>query len=199
MDSYGDQCESKWLFVLCPEIEKILNKRHIPALHLNPRATFNFLSKIEENGAYFVLVKEDLIPLLGSNVEEPWLQSWKFQIHTIDQWKTHSRNFDSGLMAWLSGKWYFFLSMIRVTFINNYRITRFSKPNDSKRSVLNICVLFCRFLDNICFFIQNLIIDFFNCFFFIVYYDNTWNNVPHFYYNFLQYISYLNYCNWFWK
>lgn len=70
--------------MLCPEIEKILNKRHIPALHLNPRATFNFLSKIEENGAYFVLVKEDLIPLLGSNVEEPWLQSWKFQIHTIN-------------------------------------------------------------------------------------------------------------------
>lgn len=83
LDVYGNQYASKWHLVLSPQIEKIMHKRQIPTMHLNPRATLDFLSTIVENGANFVLLKEDLIPLLENKAEAPWLESWQLQFQTI--------------------------------------------------------------------------------------------------------------------
>ncbi|XP_076234749.1 IQ motif-containing protein H [Calliopsis andreniformis] len=84
LDAHGDQYTSKWHLTLCPQIENILKKRHIPVIHLDPRAIFNFMSRIEENGVNFILTKEDVISLLKSKVEAPWLRSWTLQFQTID-------------------------------------------------------------------------------------------------------------------
>ncbi|XP_076381797.1 IQ motif-containing protein H [Megalopta genalis] len=83
LDLLGNQYSTKWYVVLCPQIEKILLERHIPTLHFNPRATFNFLSNIHENGANFILFKDDLIPLLQDDEESAWLSSWKLQLQTV--------------------------------------------------------------------------------------------------------------------
>ncbi|XP_078034042.1 IQ motif-containing protein H [Augochlora pura] len=83
LDLHGNQYSTKWYAVLCPQIEKIMLERYIPTLHFDPRATFNFLSNIHENGANFILFKEDLIPLLPDNEERVWLSSWKLQLQTV--------------------------------------------------------------------------------------------------------------------
>ncbi|XP_015431884.1 PREDICTED: uncharacterized protein LOC107188148 [Dufourea novaeangliae] len=78
LDRHGNQYGTKWYLVLCPQIEKMLKKRHVPMLHLNPSSTFAFLSKILENGANFVLLRPDLISLLDDK-DRPWLERWKLQ------------------------------------------------------------------------------------------------------------------------
>ncbi|XP_053990050.1 IQ motif-containing protein H-like isoform X1 [Hylaeus volcanicus] len=81
LDIHGNQYSSKWHSVLCPQVEKILKKRLVPVIHLNPHATLNFMSEIRENGANFLLLKEDLIPLLAHAGNASWLTSWKMQLH----------------------------------------------------------------------------------------------------------------------
>ncbi|XP_076229683.1 IQ motif-containing protein H [Nomia melanderi] len=99
LDLYGNQCGSKWYLVLCPQIEKILTKRYITTLHLNPSATFAFLSRIPENGANFVLFRKDLISLLQNAEERPWLKSWRLQFQT-----TYGKHIAATLIqAWYRG------------------------------------------------------------------------------------------------
>lgn len=81
LDVHGKQMRSKWLLVFCPQIGKIMNKRRIHMLHLNPLATFNFLSGIPENGFKFSLTKKDVLPLLQNFTEEAiYLTSWNLQL-----------------------------------------------------------------------------------------------------------------------
>ena len=83
LDVHGNLNESRWHLVLCPQIEKILTKRAVPVLHLNPRATFNFLSRIT-NFTSFILSRADIIPLLKYKTDATWLTSWKFQFKMIN-------------------------------------------------------------------------------------------------------------------
>ncbi|XP_043516683.1 IQ motif-containing protein H-like [Frieseomelitta varia] len=83
LDVHGNLNESRWHLVLCPQIEKILTRRAVPLLRLNPRATFNFLSRIT-NFASFTLSRADIIPLLKYKNDDTWLTSWKFQFKMID-------------------------------------------------------------------------------------------------------------------
>ncbi|XP_076657323.1 IQ motif-containing protein H [Halictus rubicundus] len=82
LDLHGKQYGSKWNLVLCPQIENILSKRHIPTLHFDPKATFTFLSNIRENGMSFILSKDNLVSLLQNDKESVWLKSWKLQLQT---------------------------------------------------------------------------------------------------------------------
>ncbi|XP_076390817.1 IQ motif-containing protein H isoform X2 [Megachile rotundata] len=84
LDVHGNQYGSRWHLVLRPQIERIVRKRAIPVLHLKPRATFNFLSTIEENGANFLLEKRDLIRLVGNKKEIRCLTTWRAQFCTIE-------------------------------------------------------------------------------------------------------------------
>lgn len=84
LDAHGNQYGSKWHLALCPQIEEIIRDRRIPTIHLCPQATLKFMSKIQENGARLLLLKEDLIPLLLNGVGVSWLKSWKLQFKTID-------------------------------------------------------------------------------------------------------------------
>ncbi|XP_048268251.1 IQ motif-containing protein H isoform X1 [Bombus terrestris] len=83
LDVQGVLYGSLWHLALCPQIEKILTKRLVPKLRLNPRATFDFLSKIT-NFASFVLSRTDLITLLKHEKDAIWLKSWKNQFMAID-------------------------------------------------------------------------------------------------------------------
>ena len=83
LDVHGNLNESRWHLVLCPQIEKILTRRAVPLLRLNPRATFNLLSRIT-NFASFTLSRADIIPLLKYKNDATWLTSWKFQFKMID-------------------------------------------------------------------------------------------------------------------
>ncbi|KAI4503153.1 hypothetical protein M0802_002197 [Mischocyttarus mexicanus] len=77
---------SKWYLVVSPQIEKILKKRRIYSLHLNPSRVFNLLLSIPESGIHFKLSKIDLIFLLENiDKEGLWLMSWKPQLKTFDK------------------------------------------------------------------------------------------------------------------
>ncbi|XP_043598637.1 IQ domain-containing protein H-like isoform X3 [Bombus pyrosoma] len=83
LDVQGVLYGSLWHLALCPQIEKILTKRLVPTLRLNPRATFDFFSKIT-NFASFELSRTDLITLLKHEKDAIWLKSWKNQFMAID-------------------------------------------------------------------------------------------------------------------
>ncbi|CAK9802174.1 IQ motif-containing protein H [Anthophora plagiata] len=82
LDFYGHQYGSKWHLSLCPQIENIARKRLIPALHLDPCVTFDFLSTINQF-TKFSLTRKDLTSLLKDDNERAWVNSWKMQIHMI--------------------------------------------------------------------------------------------------------------------
>ncbi|XP_050489585.1 IQ motif-containing protein H-like [Bombus huntii] len=83
LDVQGVLYGSLWHLALRPQIEKILTKRLVPILRLNPRATFDFFAKIT-NFASFVLSRTDLITLLKHEKDAIWLKSWKNQFMAID-------------------------------------------------------------------------------------------------------------------
>lgn len=83
LDAQGVLYGSLWHLALRPQIEKILTKRLVPILRLNPRATFDFFAKIT-NFASFVLSRTDLITLLKHEKDAIWLKSWKNQFMAID-------------------------------------------------------------------------------------------------------------------
>ncbi|KAK2582290.1 hypothetical protein KPH14_004632 [Odynerus spinipes] len=86
LDVYSNQLRSKWYLVVCPQIEKMMKKRRIPSLHLDPFEVFNFLMTIPDGGIHCMLSKKDLFPLLKNfAIEGPWLTSWKPQLKTIDK------------------------------------------------------------------------------------------------------------------
>lgn len=84
LDANGRQLRSKWLLVFCPQMAKIMRKRHIHTLHLNPAATFDFISSICENGFNFLLTRRHLLSLLENASEAPWLTGWNLQFRTIE-------------------------------------------------------------------------------------------------------------------
>ncbi|XP_043494734.1 IQ motif-containing protein H-like [Polistes fuscatus] len=86
LDINGNQLRSKWYLIVSPQIEKLLKKRRIYSLHLDPLRVFYFLLSIPESGIHFKLSKEDLLFLLQDIDEEgPWLTSWKQQLKTVDK------------------------------------------------------------------------------------------------------------------
>ncbi|XP_015171441.1 PREDICTED: IQ motif-containing protein H-like [Polistes dominula] len=88
LDINGNQLRSKWYFVVSPQIEKLLKKRRIYSLHLDPLRVYNFLLSIPKCGIHFELSKKDLFSLLQNVDEEgPWLTSWKPQLKTVDKEK----------------------------------------------------------------------------------------------------------------
>lgn len=84
LDVHGNEYGSKWYLILCPQIEKIVAKRAIPVLYLNPLATFYFISKIT-NFTTFELTKTDIIKLLKHENDATWLNSWRLQFRMIDR------------------------------------------------------------------------------------------------------------------
>ncbi|XP_066583858.1 IQ motif-containing protein H-like [Prorops nasuta] len=85
LDSHGNQLRSKWIFIVQPQIEKILKIRIIPILNLNPHEVFKLLLNIEENGLNFVLTKDRLVSLLSNfENESGYLTSWSLQFKTVE-------------------------------------------------------------------------------------------------------------------
>ncbi|XP_076765658.1 IQ motif-containing protein H [Xylocopa sonorina] len=83
LDVHGEQFGSKWHLVLRPQIEIVARKRMMPILHLNPNATFDFISTITKF-TNFILVRTDLIGLLQDKSDAVWLNSWNLQFQTME-------------------------------------------------------------------------------------------------------------------
>lgn len=86
LDTNGKELRSKWYLFVSPQIEKMLKKRRIYTLRLDPSKVFNFLLSIPEGGIHYKLSKEDLLYLLQDITEDgPWITSWKLQLKTFDK------------------------------------------------------------------------------------------------------------------
>ncbi|XP_048509708.1 IQ motif-containing protein H-like [Athalia rosae] len=78
LDANGNQLRSKWLLVLCPQMEAILKKRIVPSAFCSADKVFDLLSDIKENGATYSLSKEDMLNVLKSDSEAAeFFKGWK--------------------------------------------------------------------------------------------------------------------------
>ena len=84
LDAYGGQFRSKWYLVIGPQISRLLKKYKVPTIHLSPRSTFDYISKIPENGLGYIVSRSDLVPLVEIPAEALWLKSWSMQTRSID-------------------------------------------------------------------------------------------------------------------
>ncbi|XP_046436048.1 IQ motif-containing protein H-like [Neodiprion fabricii] len=84
LDVSGNQLRSKWLLVLCPQMEARLKKHIVPSAHFSPKKVFALLSRIPENGSKYTLSKEEMIHMLHDESEvAEWLYGWKVQFKLL--------------------------------------------------------------------------------------------------------------------
>lgn len=85
LDSCGNQLRSKWLLVLCPQMEVMLKRHAVPLAYFKIEKVFSLLSRIEENGANYILSKDEILFMLvpGSDAIEWLVEGWRIQFKFI--------------------------------------------------------------------------------------------------------------------